>query len=199
MSNYWKLTSEQKASKLLKAKENRQDKYANETEEERTQRLTVISAKRKAYRVKTKEHIDEYNKAWRIANEEYFKNYSKEHSQYLNAKKRERRLNDPEKYREKDRNYRSTNPEASKLRDRQERQKNRIPIVYICRNKDNRVIYVGRGIPKRLSYHKIFSSWWPEVANIKIRKRATWGDSLVLEALLIRKYQPKYNKEGVTM
>jgi hypothetical protein len=150
------------------------------------------------YRQKNKEKIAAYNKAWNIAHPTYSTEYSRSNKDHLNSLRRKNREENPEKYRKRDRNYRASTPEMSKIRDRRQRLNRRIPIVYICRNVDNEVIYVGRGTTKRLSWHKAYSSWWNEMTNLKIRKRASWGDSLVLEALLIRKYQPKYNKEGVS-
>lgn len=84
------------------------------------------------------------------------------------------------------------------------------PITYICKNADGEVIYVGRARngKKRFAVHKVDywgSTWWPEVEKIIVRRHLKahpdqnpLANSLVLEALLIRKYQPKYNKQGVT-
>lgn len=72
------------------------------------------------------------------------------------------------------------------------------PYVYVCRNAAGEVIYVGRSDTLyRLEFHRT-KWWWPQVANVRIRKRQSYADALVLEALLIRKYLPIHNKSGVT-
>jgi len=63
------------------------------------------------------------------------------------------------------------------------------------------VVYVGRTdhFGRRISTHLSQRvPWLDEVTDIDHRYHATYGDSLVDEALLIRLYQPKYNQQGVT-
>lgn len=78
------------------------------------------------------------------------------------------------------------------------RRRANLPLLtYVLYDLDGTVIYVGRGNADRIRRHRT-KSWWPEVAKIRSRKRSSFADSLVLEALLIRKYQPRYNVQGVT-
>lgn len=63
------------------------------------------------------------------------------------------------------------------------------------------VIYVGRtnNWDHRLKHHEFSCTpWLNEMTDVHHRYHATYGDSFVDEALLIRLYQPKYNREGVT-
>jgi hypothetical protein len=151
-----------------------------------------------AYRQKNKEKIAAYNKAWNAAHPNYKKEYDEANRERINARRQQYRKNNHEKTREQERQYRKNNPEVYHAKDRRDWLRQRVPIVYVFRNTNNEVIYVGRGTRRRLSWHKAYAPWWSEVANIKTRKCASWANSLVLEALLIRKYQPRYNKEGVT-
>jgi excinuclease UvrABC nuclease subunit len=74
------------------------------------------------------------------------------------------------------------------------------PCVYVLVNESGEVIYVGRAnhLANRMSVHKLMSPWWSEVAKVKSRWRSSFADAMVLEALLIRKYLPRYNQDGVT-
>ena len=67
------------------------------------------------------------------------------------------------------------------------------------------IIYVGRTDHwrSRLNQHKRDdysgrSLWLDEMTDVQHRYHATYGDSMVDEALLVRLYQPKYNTIGVT-
>jgi hypothetical protein len=62
------------------------------------------------------------------------------------------------------------------------------------------VIYVGRTdhFGMRQRNHRVRSPWFDEMTDIHHRHHASYADSLVDEALLIRLHQPKYNQEGVT-
>lgn len=73
----------------------------------------------------------------------------------------------------------------------------RAKIVYKLLDRSGRVLYVGRGLDGRQWEHTR-KPWWPRVARVLVKKCASFGDSLVLESLLIRKYQPPYNVTGVT-
>ena len=194
MAKYSELSAAEKEAYLKNQKVLRDLRLSRETPEEKLERL----AKRRAYRATIRDKIQEQNRRYRAANEEYFKQYSLNHRSALYQGKRNRRTSNPEKYRQKDREYYQWHLDIVRAKDARHRAKFRIPYVYICRNAENRVIYVGRGIfNKRIAHHKLKSSWWPEVTNIKKRRCESWADSLVLEALFIRKYLPKYNKEGV--
>lgn len=78
-------------------------------------------------------------------------------------------------------------------------------ITYVCKDAQGSVIYVGRASGyHRFQAHKNNSPWWPEVDNILTRKHNVahpeangYAQSMVLEAMLVRKYQPKYNLNGV--
>lgn len=72
--------------------------------------------------------------------------------------------------------------------------------TYIIKHGDE-VVYVGRTdyFRYRLNRHEHDESpWLSESHTIEHRYHASFGDSLVDEALLIRLYQPKYNAIGVT-
>jgi hypothetical protein len=62
------------------------------------------------------------------------------------------------------------------------------------------VVYVGRTdhFEARQRNHRVRSPWFDEMTDIHHRYHASYADSLVDEALLIRLYQPKYNQLGVT-
>lgn len=73
--------------------------------------------------------------------------------------------------------------------------------IYIVHNREGEIIYVGRTDNFRLRmkrHYQVGSDWLKEVSGIDIINCNTYGDSLVLEALMIRDNQPRFNKDGVT-
>jgi len=127
---------------------------------------------------------------------DYYKEYDQTHKIALNAKKRERRKQ--EKYRIADYRYKNTHRDLINRNDRNSYAKRKASWVYILRNVEGEVIYVGRGyFIRRMVHHKKYSLWWPEVTNVLKRRCKSYADSLVLEAMFIRRYQPKYNTIGV--
>lgn len=75
------------------------------------------------------------------------------------------------------------------------------PLIYIAYDKFFDIIYVGRTneFIKRMTQHKRQNSvWLNEMAYIEQIYYPTYGDSLLAEATMIQKYQPRYNTYGVT-
>ena len=73
--------------------------------------------------------------------------------------------------------------------------------VYVVFDLSGNIIYVGRtnNFNFRMKRHYLVKSpWLTEASSIDFIKCDTFGDSLVEEAILIRDFQPKYNKDGVT-
>lgn len=71
--------------------------------------------------------------------------------------------------------------------------------IYFHRNREGAVIYVGKGTQLRANILKTRKpDHAREVQTILWRATPTPADALVLEAMFIRKYQPKYNIIGVT-
>lgn len=74
------------------------------------------------------------------------------------------------------------------------------PQVYLAFDSSGTIIYVGRTNQFELRIKKHMqdgSAWLVECQSIDILLFSNYGDSLVEEAILIRDYQPKYNKTGV--
>ncbi|MCM8825437.1 MAG: excinuclease ABC subunit UvrC [Candidatus Omnitrophica bacterium] len=75
------------------------------------------------------------------------------------------------------------------------------PGVYLFKDKDGRIIYVGKSSKLRSRLNSYFtappesrkSSLLDEVADIEVIPVASEGEALVLECSLIKKYQPQYN------
>lgn len=77
------------------------------------------------------------------------------------------------------------------------------PGVYLFKNKNGRVIYVGKSsklksrinsyfvIPSEIKKANLFN----EIADIEVIPVASEGEALLLEASLIKKHQPQYNVE----
>lgn len=69
------------------------------------------------------------------------------------------------------------------------------PYVYICKDKDDNVIYVGRSqnIDSRMSSHQDNDYWWNKVNNITVAKLKSKTDMAIYEIYYINKFKPKYN------
>jgi hypothetical protein len=73
--------------------------------------------------------------------------------------------------------------------------------AYAAFDESGAIIYVGRTknfLPRIARHHMERSAWISEAVSIDFVPCASFGDSLVAEAVLIRDHQPKYNKDGVT-
>jgi predicted GIY-YIG superfamily endonuclease len=68
--------------------------------------------------------------------------------------------------------------------------------VYKLFNSNGELIYVGKSVDlrERFSQHKNNSSWWGEVAEKTALYFDTEWEALAVEAELIQKESPKYNK-----
>lgn len=68
-------------------------------------------------------------------------------------------------------------------------------VVYRLLNRDGETIYIGvsSNYKRRISSHRA-SRWWSEVDKQIVRLADTRQHALTLEALLVSRYQPKYNK-----
>jgi excinuclease UvrABC nuclease subunit len=68
--------------------------------------------------------------------------------------------------------------------------------VYIAKDEDHRVLYVGstgRGIA-RFHEHAGSSRWWPLMSEMEWRHRDSRREALALERRLITQLQPIYNE-----
>jgi excinuclease UvrABC nuclease subunit len=73
--------------------------------------------------------------------------------------------------------------------------------VYICYDADEQVIYVGRTdcFSRRWARHKSARpDLWRDTRRVVHHYYPTYGDQMVAEAIFIRDYQPRYNRDGVT-
>lgn len=128
--------------------------------------------------------------------------YREAHRAELAAKQRAHYAANRERILEQQAGYQRANPTVVARARRAYRKRVSGPWVYVC-YQGSTVIYVGRctNVSDRLANHRHGtrpSAWVGEVTRILTRRCATYADSLVLESLLIRKYQPKYNTVGVS-
>lgn len=71
----------------------------------------------------------------------------------------------------------------------------RNPYVYVCYNKDDKIIYVGRtqDIESRMYNHYLNDYWWEFVDKIYIGITNSETDMAIYEIYYINKYKPIYN------
>lgn len=69
--------------------------------------------------------------------------------------------------------------------------------VYLLRDKDGTVIYVGvtAGLEARLRQHR-YKPWWPEVARVDTEFIAGKPRAALRELDLIHEHEPRYNDQG---
>jgi excinuclease UvrABC nuclease subunit len=86
-----------------------------------------------------------------------------------------------------------TATEALRAADRMPRH---FTCIYVCRNGDGEVIYVGqsRQWPQRLRCHAVQTVWWHEVATVELLPTSTNKRArLDHESAVIRIHQPRHN------
>lgn len=75
------------------------------------------------------------------------------------------------------------------------------PGIYIFKNKNGKILYIGKATSLRSRVNSYFSGirdprivkMVSQIADMKIQKTESVLEALILEANLIKKYQPKYN------
>lgn len=71
-----------------------------------------------------------------------------------------------------------------------------VACVYVCRNADGEVIYVGQtgDWKSRRTSHRRKSEWWCEVADVRLRIVNDPYRRLGIELALIAELSPRHNK-----
>lgn len=70
------------------------------------------------------------------------------------------------------------------------------PIVYLCFDVDNELIYVGFSVNfvGRAKQHHRTSSWWPLVHRYETRLQSSVQAGLATEKALIQEHKPRFNR-----
>jgi hypothetical protein len=154
----------------------------------REERVAVAAA----YRATHREEV----RAWNAAYREKHRGALRTASRAYAATHRTERAAYEATYRLTHRAERRVSEAALRMARREERKRIETYVVYA----GPEVVYVGRTdhFDIRSRRHRAVSPWFDVATDIDHRYHATYGDSLVDEALLIRLHQPKYNLVGVT-